>query len=164
MTFELVNEASIRDLQNKLNQLGFGPLEPDGVLGPATQRALTAYELSLAEQPLPPKPWWKSRRMRGTVKTLLGLLAMVIPALANVNIEELLTHFWSIIDNAEVIIGSIGAILVLFGEVQRTRGAIDATAPIDKTLVTRIGNRDVRLPTIKKQQKPSNYLGDFGEE
>ena len=160
MTTEIINTDSILNLQRQLNQKGFGPLVEDGVMGKNTQDALAAYEVSLANTPLPPKPWWKSRRMRGLVKTVLGLLAMVVPVLSGVDMDALNNNIWNIVDNAELIVGSIGAILLLFGEVERTKGAINATGPIDKTLVTRIKGREIR---IGRKEKPFNYLGDFGE-
>ena len=163
MLSEINNELSVRELQVKLNNMGYGPIEEDGLLGTETRKAIARYESSLANKPLPPKPWWKARRMRGLVKTLLGLLAMVVPFLAGADVEELNNNIWDIVDNVELIIGSIGAIMVIFGETERTKGAIEATAPIDKTLVTSIRGREIRIGRKPRVPEPFNYLGDFAE-
>jgi peptidoglycan hydrolase-like protein with peptidoglycan-binding domain len=41
-----VTVSSIKDVQNALNTLGFGPLNPDGVLGQLTKNAIVKYQLS----------------------------------------------------------------------------------------------------------------------
>lgn len=163
MSSEINNEVSVKELQIKLNQMGYGPIEEDGLLGSETRKAIVQYENALANTPLPPKPWWKSRRMRGLVKTVLGLLVMVVPFLAGVDVDELNNNIWDIADNLELIIASVGAIMVMFGETERTKGAINATGPIDKTLVTTIRGREIRIGRKPTVPEPFNYLGDFAE-
>ena len=84
------------------------------------------------EPPLatPAKPWWQSR-------AVLGLLASVLAMLAG-------RFGWSVDDGqiTDILLKAVelgGLALAAWGTVRRS-------APIDPTLVARVGARDLRLP------------------
>ena len=110
-------------------------VKADGIWGPITAAAYAArmaHEAPHAPVVMPPvsKPWWTSR-------AVLGLLASVLAMIAG-------RFGWSIDD------GQITDILLkaveLGGLALAAWGTITRRAPIDPTLVARVGNRDVRLP------------------
>lgn len=127
-------------LQQALNQSGFAykalgeALKEDGIYGPETDRA---YRVWLDKNsavptitPEPVKPWWQSRAVLGLLASLLAMIAGRMG--------------WSIDD------GQITEILLRITEVGGLAvaawGTIRRQAPIDPTLVARVGARDVRLP------------------
>ena len=129
-----MTRAEIRHLQINLNDLGYGPLVVDGIYGPATDAAFRrqTQENITPEVIYPPvaKPWWQSR-------AVLGLLASVLAMLAG-------RFGWSIDDGqiTEMLLRAVelgGLVLAAWGTVRRS-------APIDPTLVARVGARDLRLP------------------
>ena len=110
-------------------------VQADGIWGPITAAAYAArmaHEAPHAPVVMPPvsKPWWQSR-------AVLGLLASVLAMIAG-------RFGWSIDD------GQITDLLLkaveLGGLALAAWGTITRRAPIDPTLVARVGNRDVRLP------------------
>ena len=135
-----MTRAEILVLQQTLNASGLAyrvlgkPLTEDGIYGPATDRV---YRAKLDEDasvptvtPAPAKPWWQSR-------AVLGLLASVLAMIAG-------RMGWSIDDGqiTEMLLRAVelgGLVLAAWGTVRRS-------APIDPTLVARVGARDLRLP------------------
>ena len=110
-------------------------VKADGIWGPKTAAAYAArmaHEAPGAPVALPPasKPWWQSR-------AVLGLLASVLAMIAS-------RLGWSVDDGqiTEMLLRAVelaGLALAAWGTVRRS-------APIDPTLVARVGTRDVRLP------------------
>ena len=139
----------VRALQRNLNELGYGPLVMDGIYGPATDAAFRkqSRENITPEVIYPPvaKPWWQSR-------AVLGLLASVLAMIAG-------RLGWSIDDGqiTEVLLRAVelgGLVLAAWGTVRRS-------APIDPTLVARVGDRDLRLPMRTHGAADSDPRGDF---
>ena len=124
----------VRRLQINLNDLGYGPLTVDGIYGHKTDAAFRrqTQENITPEVIYPPvaKPWWQSR-------AVLGLLASVLAMIAG--------RF-----GFEVNDGQITDLLLkaaeLGGLVLAAWGTVRRSAPIDPTLVARVGTRDLRLP------------------
>ena len=133
----------ILDLQTRLNELGYGPLAVDGIYGKQTQAAYHKYLDEIDPDtptvtPDAPKPWWTSR-------ALLGLLASFLAMVAGrwgwqVDDERLTQLLFEVVQFG-------GLVLAFWGTVTRR-------APIDPTLVARVGDRDVRVPV------PAERLGD----
>lgn len=127
-------------LQQSLNGSGYayqltgGPLVEDGIYGPATEQVHRAWQDQHTRiptlTPAPAKPWWQSRAVLGLLASLLAMIAGRMG--------------WSIDD------GQITEILLRIAEVGGLAvaawGTIRRQAPIDPTLVARVGARDVRLP------------------
>ena len=151
-----MTRTDILVLQQTLNASGLAyrvlgkPLTEDGIYGPATDRV---YRAKLDEDasvptvtPAPAKPWWTSR-------AVLGLLASVLAMIAG-------RMGWSIDDGqiTEMLLRAVelgGLALAAWGTVRRS-------APIDPTLVARVGNRDVRLPVpAERQGDPDDPRGVF---
>ena len=139
----------VRQLQINLNDLGYGPLTVDGIYGPKTDAAFRrqTQENITPEVIYPPvaKPWWQSR-------AVLGLLASVLAMIAG-------RLGWSIDDGqiTEVLLRAVelaGLALAAWGTVRRS-------APIDPTLVARVGTRDVRLPVRSHGTPDSDPRGAF---
>ena len=155
-----MNRAEIRYLQKQLNAAGYGPLVDDGIYGAKTAAAYARFEARqdlpaiemhgervAVEPPLaePAKPWWTSR-------AVLGLLASVLAMIAG-------RFGWSIDDGqiTEMLLRAVelgGLALAAWGTVRRS-------APIDPTLVARVGTRDVRLPVRTHGAADSDPRGVF---
>ena len=98
-------DLSIRDRNGRAISDGI-----DGQWGPITQVAHEDYLRRLAEQPLPPKPWWASRRMIGLLVAAIGLSAGVAGYdIDQAALTELLTALVSFAGLAVAFIGSIKA-------------------------------------------------------
>lgn len=156
----VVTRAEVRYLQQQLNAAGYGHLVEDGIYGPKTAAAYARFEARqdlpaidmggervAVEPPLatPAKPWWQSRAILGL---LASLLAMIAGRLG-----------WSIDDGqiTEMLLRAVelgGLALAAWGTVRRS-------APIDPTLVARVGTRDVRLPVRSHGAADSDPRGDF---
>ena len=144
-----MTRAEIRHLQINLNDLGYGPLTVDGIYGPKTDAAFRkqSQENITPEVIYPPvaKPWWTSR-------AVLGLLASVLALLAG-------RMGWSIDDGqiTDILLKAVelgGLALAAWGTVRRS-------APIDPTLVARVGTRDVRLPVRSHGAADGDPRGAF---
>lgn len=129
--------SDTRALQQELNRLGYGPLVVDGIYG---RHTAAAYQLYLDEQPaepLPqppappaPVPWWTSRALWGALATLAASAAGLAGyALDATQITEL-----------AVLAATLASGLLAF------IGTLRRRAPIDQTLVARLGDRTLRLP------------------
>ncbi len=144
-----MTRAEVRRLQINLNDLGYGPLTVDGIYGPKTDAAFRkqTQENITPEVIYPPvaKPWWTSR-------AALGLLASVLALLAG--------RF-----GFEVNDGQITDILLkaveLGGLALAAWGTVRRSAPIDPTLVARVGTRDLRLPVRTHGAADSDPRGVF---
>lgn len=136
----------VRLLQRELNSQGYGPVQVDGWFGPATKAALEDREQDLAQMPAPAKPWWRTKRMQGAVTVLMGLAALFVPALREVDTAYLIELIWSNLDHVEAIITAVGALVTAAGTIWGVFGAATAKAPVDGTLVARVGDRELRLP------------------
>ena len=125
-------------------------VQADGIWGPITAAAYAARMAQDAPQSpvaLPPvsKPWWQSR-------AVLGLLASVLAMIAG-------RFGWSIDDGqiTDLLLKAVelgGLALAAWGTVRRS-------APIDPTLVARVGTRDVRLPVRSHGAADSDPRGVF---
>lgn len=144
-----MTRAEVRQLQINLNDLGYGPLTVDGIYGPKTDAAFRkqSQENITPEVIYPPvaKPWWTSR-------AVLGLLASVLALLAG--------RF-----GFEVNDGQITDILLkaveLGGLALAAWGTVRRSAPIDPTLVARVGTRDLRLPVRTNGTPDGDPRGAF---
>ncbi len=149
------------DLQRDLYRLGFyaGPI--DGVYGPNTERAYSDYwntrhiEIQVpVVTPEAAKPWYASTALLGALVTILGAAA----GLAGWEFD---------VESAKEL---LPAIITLLGGIAAWVGTIRRKAPIDPTLVARVGSRDVRLPSRMHDQplstgsapKPRDPFGHFG--
>ena len=137
-----MTRAEVRQLQINLNDLGYGPLTVDGIYGPKTDAAFRKQtQENITPEVIYPavaKPWWTSR-------AVLGLLASVLAMIAG-------RFGWSIDDGqiTDLLLKAVelgGLALAAWGTVRRS-------APIDPTLVARVGTRDVRLPVRAVRQGP----------
>ncbi len=132
-------------------QLG---LKKDGIYGPKTaqayQRWLNENTVESMPTPAPPaaKSWWTSR-------AILGLMASVLAMLAG--------RFGLEIDDA-TLTPILLQIVELVGMVIAAWGTITRQAPIDPTLVARVGAKSVRLPSANPlpADGPPDQPGPFG--
>ena len=125
-------------------------VQADGIWGPITAAAYAArmaHEAPHAPVVTPPvsKPWWQSR-------AVLGLLASVLAMIAG-------RFGWSIDDGqiTDLLLKAVelgGLALAAWGTVRRS-------APIDPTLVARVGHRDLRLPVRSHGAPDSDPRGAF---
>lgn len=125
---------------------------PDGIYGPITQAAHRAYLDRINDTPSvpnitppPAKPWWASR-------AILGLLATVLASLAG--------RFGFEVDDDAITPLLLHAV-ELGGLAVAAWGTVRRSAPIDPTLVARVGTRDVRLPVRSHGAADSDPRGDF---
>ena len=125
-------------------------VQADGIWGPITAAAYAArmaHEAPHAPVVMPPvsKPWWTSR-------AILGLLASVLAMIAG-------RMGWSVDD------GQITDLLLkaveLGGLAIAAWGTVRRSAPIDPTLVARVGDRDLRLPVRTNRAPDSDPRGAF---
>lgn len=168
-----------RAIQQDLIRIGFmDPLLPsgdpadDGIWGPVTDEAYSAYwasrpqvEISIpVVSPAPAMPWWRTRRAKGALTAIAGLAALFIPALREVDTTYLIELIWSNLDHVESIITAVGGLVALGGTIWSAIGSAKAAAPIDPTLVARVGGYDVRLPSRVYNQRmpPDDPRGSFG--
>ena len=125
-------------------------VKADGIWGPITAAAYAArmaHEAPHAPVVTPPvsKPWWQSR-------AVLGLLASVLAMIAG-------RFGWSIDDGqiTDLLLKAVelgGLALAAWGTVRRS-------APIDPTLVARVGDRAIRLPVRTHRAPDSDPRGVF---
>lgn len=158
------------ELQRKLAALGHytGPI--DGIFGPLTAAAYERYwsarhvEIEVPVlSPSPSKPWWRTGRMKGLVVAALGAAALFIPALREVDTAYLVDLIWENLDHVEQIITALGALAAVAGSIWSTIGAARAKAPVDPTLVARIGGHDLRLPGREPDRMRGNELSTRGQ-
>ena len=139
-----MTRAEIIAIQSELG------VKADGIWGPITAAAYAArmaHEAPHAPVVMPPvsKPWWQSR-------AVLGLLASVLAMIAG-------RFGWSIDDGqiTEMLLRAVelgGLVLAAWGTVRRS-------APIDPTLVARVGDRAIRLPVRTHRAPDSDPRGVF---
>lgn len=139
---------------------GDGKASDDGWFGPATRAALQRRELDLAELPLSPVPWWRTRRMKGLVLAAFGLAGFFVPSLREVDTGYLVDLLWENLDHVEQILTALGALATVAGTIWSAIGAAKAKAPVDPTLVARVAGRDVRLPS--RLRVPADDRGGSG--
>jgi uncharacterized membrane protein len=147
----------IIDLQTKLHNRGYGPVQIDGIYGPQTAAAYAemlkfnpvgGLDQSLPV-PAPAKPWWISRAIIGSVVTVA---LSVLGAFVDWKLDA-----ESLTDVIYQIVVAIAGLLAFIGTVKRQ-------APIDPTLVVpgvrlpagRVS--DQRLPTDRTAQSKSPFL------
>jgi len=150
-----VTKREIVALQQSLNQNGFAyvilgeALKEDGIYGPATDRVHRAWldrDTTIPTvTPQPAKPWWQSRAVLGLLASLLAMIAGRMG--------------WSIDDGqiTEMLLRAVelgGLALAAWGTVRRS-------APIDPTLVARVGTRDLRLPVRTNGTPDGDPRGAF---
>ena len=130
-----LTKARVQSLQARLNELGYGPLTVDGVYGQRTQAAYRRY-LDEVDPDTPTvipeaaKPWWSSR-------TLLGLVASAM---------ALIVSRWGWQVDGEHLTQLLTEAVQFGGLVLAFWGTVRRAGPIDRTLVARVGDRDLRLP------------------
>ena len=124
-----MTRAEIIAIQSELG------VKADGIWGPKTAAAYAARMAQDAPQApvaMPPvsKPWWQSR-------AVLGLLASVLAMIAG--------RFGFEVNDGQITDLLLKAV-ELGGLALAAWGTVRRSAPIDPTLVARVGTRDVRLP------------------
>lgn len=131
-------------LQRDLHALGYysGPI--DGIYGPNTERAYRDYWASRPVEinvpvvtPESATPWWTSRGVWGSLISLVAVVAGI--AGHGFDAQEAADAIMPLVELVPLVLGAIGGLLAWWG---RT----NAKAPIDPTLVARVGTRDIRLP------------------
>lgn len=143
-----MTRAEILSIQRQLG------LKPDGIYGPKThdayQRWLNSRTVGTMPTPAPPaaKPWWQSRTIIGLVASALALVAA--------------RWGWQIDDTSLAqlfmeIVQFAGLVVAFFATITRK-------APIDASLVARVGGQSVRLPSTHKMSADgeTDKLGPFG--
>ncbi len=178
---DLLTKDEKRAIQLDLIRLGFlDPLLPggdpadDGIWGPVTDAAYSAYwasrpqvEISIpVVAPAPVRPWWRTRRAKGGLTVIAGLAALFIPALREVDTAYLIELIWSNLDHVESIITAVGALVAVGGTIWSAIGSAKAAAPIDPTLLARVGGHDVRLPSrvYNNRVPPDDPRGAFRDD
>lgn len=147
-------DPEIFALQQSLNQNGTSfkvlnkPLDEDGIYGDETQKVYK-YWLDLDTRiptvtPTPVKPWWTSRAIIGLIATILAMIASKAGfEITNDEITQILLQ-----------------VVELGGLIIAAWGTINRKAPIDPTLVTKIGTKEIRLP-VKIQDDPRGVFKDL---
>ena len=125
-------------------------VQADGIWGPITSAAYAArmaHEAPGAPVALPPvsKPWWQSR-------AVLGLLASVLAMIAG--------RFGFEVNDGQITEMLLRAV-ELGGLALAAWGTVRRSAPIDPTLVARVGTRDLRLPVRTHGAADSDPRGVF---
>ena len=155
-----------RDLQRRLIRTGFldpvradGKPSDDGIIGPRTIRAYEQYWASRTDVeigvplvvPAPVKPWWATRRVIGLVVGLAGLGLQFAGYSFDADQATDL-----VLRGVEL----IGEVIAYAGAAISIIGAWRAKAPVDPTLVARVGGRDVRLPgRVRRNALPADPHG-----
>ena len=133
-----MTKTEVIDLQRDLYRLGFyaGPI--DGIYGPNTERAYSDYwatrhiEIQVpVVTPEAAKPWYASTALLGALVTIAGAAA----GLAGWEFD---------VESAKDL---LPAVITLLGGIAAWVGTIKRKAPIDPTLVARVGTHDIRLPS-----------------
>ncbi|NCC29238.1 MAG: hypothetical protein EOM22_14145 [Gammaproteobacteria bacterium] len=95
--------------------------------------------------------------MQGVLTAVVGLIALFVPALREVDTAYLIELIWDNLDHVEAIITAVGALATAAGTVWGMFGAVTAKAPVDPMLVARVRGRDVRLPArgVRKPAGPT---------
>jgi hypothetical protein len=133
-----MTKAQTLDLQRDLHRLGYygGPI--DGIYGPLTERAYKDYWATRPVEitvpilaPEPAKPWYASTALLGALVTIAGAAA----GLAGWEFD---------VESAKDL---LPAVITLLGGIAAWVGTIKRKAPIDPTLVARVGTHDLRLPS-----------------
>lgn len=149
-----MTKSEIVNLQRELYTLGFyaGPI--DGIYGPNTERAYSDYwntrhiEIQVpVVAPTPAKGWYASSALWGALVTILGAASSIAG--------------WDI--NAESLKELLPAIITLLGGLAAWGGTIKRKAPIDPTLLARVGGHDLRLPSrvYNKRMPADDSRGAF---
>ena len=139
-------------IQRDLIRLGFlkehlpsGDRADDGIWGPVTDEAYSTYwttrpsvEISVPiVAPAPVRPWWLSRGIWGAILTLVaaaaGFAGMGFDATAATD------ALMPILEAVPLVLAAIGGLMSWWGRKH-------AKAPIDPTLLARVGTHDIRLP------------------
>lgn len=150
-----MTKREIVALQQSLNHSGFAyqvlgeALKEDGIYGPATDRVHRAWldrdTRIPTVTPAPAKPWWQSRAVLGLLASLLAMIAGRMG--------------WGVDE------GQITDVLLkateLGGLAVAAWGTIRRQAPIDSTLVARVGAHAVRLPVRPNGTADSDPRGAF---
>lgn len=157
-----------RAIQRDLIELGF--LEPtlpsgdpadDGIWGPVTIRAYEQYwetrpvEISIPViAPAPVRPWWLSRGVWGSLLTLVAVAAGF--AGMGFDAEQATDALMPIIETIPLLLAAIGALMSWWGRRH-------AKAPIDPTLIARVGTRDIRIPgRVRRDALPARRKAQHG--
>lgn len=155
-----LTEAEKQAIQRDLIRLGFlDPILPsgrpadDGIWGPVTDRAYESYWASRAVEiqvpvvaPAPAKPWYASSALLGALVTIAGAAA----GLAGWEFD---------VQTAQEL---LPAVVTLLGGVLAWVGTIKRKSPIDPTLVARVGNHDIRLPSrVRRDPVPTGREAEY---
>jgi hypothetical protein len=141
-----------RQIQRDLIALGF--LDPelpsglpadDGKWGPLTDAAYTSYWASRQAEisvpvvaPAPEQPWWVS----GTHWSLIAIVASGLLGLAGYAVDS-----GELTQTLATVAATIAGIIGMIRNAKRK-------APIDQSLVARVGGRDIRLPQLRRDPLP----------
>ncbi|NCC41400.1 MAG: hypothetical protein EOM21_18635 [Gammaproteobacteria bacterium] len=179
MNIRDLNENDRRNVQQTLIYLGFlNPTLPngrpadDGIWGPITDAAYqrywqttetpvwrdTANSVGISVPvvaPAPVRPWWLSRGVWGSILTLVAVGAGFVGM--GFDADAATDALMPIVEAVPLVIAAIGAAISWWGRK-------NAKAPIDPTLVARIGGQDVRLPvradTHAARRDPRGHFSD----
>ena len=164
-------------LQEYLCELGYlNETDIDGWFGSTTSKALGLYMKTLEEKPLPPKPWWKSRRGLGMAKLAMGVLVSALglfwSGAENIDASSVVDIAYNagpaidqLIELVKTFIEIGGALLVAFGVGQSAVGAIKAERPLDATLVATVRGKEYRVPkTIIRKKAQDKKAQDKKDE
>jgi hypothetical protein len=171
-----MTKAETIDLQRDLIRLGYlpplradGKPSDDGIYGPKSKAAYEMYwrERSVEIQvpvvtPEAATPWWTSRGIWGSLLTLAAAGAGF--AGHGFDPKEATDAIMPIVELVPLVMGAIGGLLAWWGRQ-------NANAPIDPTLVARVGTHDLRLPSrmhdkpVSPRNRPGHKdpRGLFGE-
>lgn len=164
-----MNRTETIDLQRELYQLGFyaGPI--DGIYGPNTERAYRDYWATRRVEiqvpvvaPEPATPWWTSRGVWGPLISLVAIGAGFVGM--GFDAQEATDALIPILEAIPLVIAAVGAFVGWWGRK-------NAQAPIDPTLVARVGGHDLRLPARvhgkpvldRIEQSYEDSRGHFGD-
>jgi hypothetical protein len=155
-TQELQWELIEQGYMSELNDTGLS--NADGYFGPATRRALALRERDLAEMPAPAKPWWESRRGKGMVKLAVGVIVGAVglfwSGAENIDSAQVVDILYDAGPQIAAAIELVGLLLAALGIGQSAVGAVKAKGPIDPTLIARVRDKDIRIPTVQRKRGP----------
>lgn len=149
-----------RQVQRDLIRLGFlDPVLPsgdpadDGIWGPVTIRAYEQYWASRPVSigipviaPAPVRPWWLSRGMWGPLLTLAAVGAGF--AGMGFDAEKATDALMPILEVIPLVLAAVGAVISWWGRK-------NAKAPVDPTLMARIGGHDLRFGRMRRHSMPT---------
>ena len=130
-------DTVITELQTRLNELGYGPIDIDNQYGPQTEAAYRKYLTERDPEmpsvaPAAETPWYLSRAMLGALATILaGVVGMGGWMLDSAALTEILVNAVSIIAGVTALLGT----LYRKGRIDRT-AVLPGIRLVNGTLIT----------------------------